>query len=58
MRALVDLFKSGLVGSAVIVRESPCVCFVWVSTDRDAVSVVTETLGDRPELPEGNTASS
>ena len=30
----------------------------WVSTDRDAVSVVTEPLGDRLELPEGNTASS
>lgn len=53
MQRLNDLAANplNLAASAVIVRESPLVCFVWLSTDWDAVEAVTARLRANLNLP-------
>ena len=38
-------------GAAVIVRKSPCVCFIWLSTERKEVDKVTQKLRDTLPIP-------
>ena len=42
----------GLEGSALVVREHRCVCFVWLSTDRRIVNRVTERLRKGLRFPD------
>lgn len=44
-------FEWGLAGSAVIVREHRCVCFIWVSNDRRAVEESMDKIHTGLQLP-------